>query len=63
MRRPVWQGSSLRMRIRGESGQTMAEYATVLGVLIIAVVAAISFFSNGVDNKLQSDLVTILSGV
>ena len=63
MRRPVWQGSSLRMRIRAESGQTMAEYATVLGVLIIAVVAAISFFSNGVDNKLQSDLVTILSGV
>jgi Flp pilus assembly pilin Flp len=52
----------MRARIRAESGQTMAEYATVLGVLIIAVVAAISIFSSGVDNKLQSDLVAILSG-
>jgi Flp pilus assembly pilin Flp len=49
-------------RVHGESGQTMAEYATVLGVLIIAVVAAISIFSSGVDNKLQSDLVAIFSG-
>jgi Flp pilus assembly pilin Flp len=62
MRRPVWQGPGMRARIRAESGQTMAEYATLLGVLIIAVVAAISIFSSGVDNKLQSDLVAILSG-
>jgi Flp pilus assembly pilin Flp len=62
MRRLVWQGSSMMARVHGESGQTMAEYATVLGVLIIAVVAAISIFSSGVDNKLQSDLVAIFSG-
>jgi Flp pilus assembly pilin Flp len=62
MRRPVWQGSGIGARVRAESGQTMAEYATVLGVLIIAVVAAISIFSSAVDNKLQSDIVAILGG-
>jgi Flp pilus assembly pilin Flp len=53
----------MRARVGAESGQTMAEYATVLGVLIIAVVAAITVFATAVDNKLQSDIVTILSGI
>ena len=39
----------------------MAEYATVLGVLIIAVAATIGVFSIGIDAKLQNDLTTILS--
>jgi Flp pilus assembly pilin Flp len=63
MHRPTWQASSWLARARAERAQTMAEYATVLGVLIIAVVAAIGVFSSGVDAKLQSDLTTILSGI
>jgi Flp pilus assembly pilin Flp len=66
MRRSVWCGSGWCGRahalLRRESGQTMAEYATVLGVLIIAVVAGITLFAAGVSNKLQADLVVILSG-
>jgi hypothetical protein len=63
MHRPTWQGSAWWARACGERAQTMAEYATVLGVLIIAVVAAIAVFSSGVDAKLQNDLTTILSGI
>ena len=63
MHRPTWQAASWLARTRAERAQTMAEYATVLGVLIIAVVAAIGVFSSGVDAKLQDDLTTILSGI
>jgi Flp pilus assembly pilin Flp len=63
MRRPKWQGPAWWGRARAERGQTMAEYATVLGILIIAVVAAIGVFASGVDAKLQNDLTTILSGI
>jgi Flp pilus assembly pilin Flp len=63
MRRLAWQGSGIWACVRGESGQTMAEYATVLGILIIAVVAAVTVFSSAVDSKLQSDIVAILGGV
>jgi hypothetical protein len=62
MRRSMVQGRAWWARAGSESGQTMAEYATVLGVLIIAVVAAIGLFTTGVENRLQSDIVTILSG-
>ncbi len=56
------QGSDWRALLHDESGQTMAEYATLLGVLIIAVAAVFTLFAVGVDAKLQSDLNTILSG-
>jgi uncharacterized membrane protein len=62
MHRPTWQGSAWWARACGERAQTMAEYATVLGVLIIAVVAGVTLFAAGVSNKLQADLVVILSG-
>ena len=39
----------------------MAEYATLLGVLIIAVVVAVTALSLGIDAKLQDDLTTILT--
>ena len=52
-----------RARAVDESGQTMAEYATLLGVLIIAVAAVFTAFSVGVDAKLQDDLTTIMSGL
>lgn len=63
MRRPKWQGSGWWRSARAECGQTMAEYATVLGVLIIAVAATIGVFATGIDAKLQDDLATILSGM
>jgi Flp pilus assembly pilin Flp len=58
-----WQGSAWQARLRLESGQTMAEYATLLGVLIIAIVVIFGAFSVGINNKLQNDLTTILSGM
>jgi Flp pilus assembly pilin Flp len=53
----------MRARVHAESGQTMAEYATLLGVLIIVVVVAFGFFSNAVGTKLQSDLTAIFTGL
>jgi hypothetical protein len=41
----------------------MAEYATLLGVLIIAVVVVIGALSLGIGVKLQDDLATVLSGM
>ena len=63
MRRPKWHGSSWKARSRSESGQTMAEYATLLGVLIIAVAVVFAALSVGINTKLQDDLTTILSGM
>ena len=63
MRRPHWHGSSWKTRLRSENGQTMAEYATLLGVLIIAVAGVFTVFSLGIDAKLQDDLSTVLSGM
>ena len=40
----------------------MAEYATLLSILVIGVVVVIGAFTTGVTDKLQSDLITILSG-
>jgi Flp pilus assembly pilin Flp len=62
MRCSRWYGPRRWSRGGSESGQTMAEYATLLGILVIGVVIVIGAFSTGVANKLQSDLVTILSG-
>jgi Flp pilus assembly pilin Flp len=68
MHRPKWQGQRWWSRLRttsagAERGQTMAEYATVLGVLIIAVAATFGVFASGIDAKLQNDLTNILSGM
>jgi Flp pilus assembly pilin Flp len=65
MRRPMWQGSARRVRREAgsELGQTMAEYATLLGVLIIAVAAVFTAFALGINAKLQTDLLNILSGM
>lgn len=41
----------------------MAEYATLLGVLIIAVAATITVLAGGIDAKLQNDLTNILTGM
>ena len=41
----------------------MAEYAVVLGVLIITVAVAVTALSLGITSKLQDDLTNILSGM
>jgi Flp pilus assembly pilin Flp len=42
-----------RRKVSPEGGQTMAEYAVVLGVISIAVVAAFGVFSNSVAGLLS----------
>jgi Flp pilus assembly pilin Flp len=37
-----------------ESGQTMAEYAVVLGVITVAIVATIALLSGGITKSLSS---------
>jgi hypothetical protein len=41
----------------------MAEYATVLGILVIGVVVALGLLTMGVADKLQSDVTTIVSAM
>jgi Flp pilus assembly pilin Flp len=40
--------------LRGQSGQTMAEYAVVLAVITIAVVAVLGFLSGAISTELNS---------
>jgi uncharacterized iron-regulated membrane protein len=41
----------------------MSEYAVVLGMLILAVAGVFTLFATGINNKLQDDLVIILSAM
>ncbi len=41
-------------RMRDEAGQTMAEYAVVLAVITIAVVAVLSTLSSAIQTQLNS---------
>jgi Flp pilus assembly pilin Flp len=45
--------------LRRESGQTMSEYAVVLGVLFIGVTATLLVFANGIHALLQSSIMAI----
>jgi Flp pilus assembly pilin Flp len=49
--------------LRAERGQTMAEYAVVLGVLIVAVAATVVLFANGVHTLLQTSIISLLNGL
>jgi Flp pilus assembly pilin Flp len=42
------------LEIRAEDGQTMAEYAVVLGVIVVAVVAALTLLSGTISDVLAS---------
>ena len=53
---------SRRISLGAESGQTMAEYAVVLSVLIIAVVASLLFFSGAVESAI-SDVADMVQSV
>jgi Flp pilus assembly pilin Flp len=39
---------------RSERGQTMAEYAVVLSVLVIAIVVALAFLSGGISSGISA---------
>jgi Flp pilus assembly pilin Flp len=39
---------------KSESGQTMAEYAVVLAVITVAIVATLGFLAGGINNALSS---------
>ena len=45
---------SVFVRLRDETGQTMAEYAVVLGVITIAVVVTLGLLSTQITNVLGS---------
>jgi Flp pilus assembly pilin Flp len=40
--------------VRDEGGQTMAEYAVVLGVITIAVVVTLGLLSSAIQNTLNN---------
>jgi Flp pilus assembly pilin Flp len=52
-----------RVGLGDERGQTMAEYATLLGILIIGIVVVFGALSLGIRDLLQNDLTTILTGL
>lgn len=43
-----------QFRASGEAGQTMAEYAVVLGVITIAIVVTLGLLSTAVQNLLTN---------
>ncbi len=46
--------SLLRLARRRQEGQTMAEYAVVLGVITLAVVGVFTALSGGISGALES---------
>ncbi len=51
-----------RISLTAQSGQTMAEYAVVLTVIILAVIASLTLFSEAVAAGL-SDVGNVLKGL
>jgi Flp pilus assembly pilin Flp len=49
----------LRADLRSEAGQTMAEYAVVLGVITIAVVVTLGLPSTAIKNTLNNVISVI----
>jgi Flp pilus assembly pilin Flp len=45
--------------LRDESGQTMAEYAVVLGVITIAVVVTLGLLSTAIQNTLNNVIASL----
>jgi Flp pilus assembly pilin Flp len=46
-------------RMRDESGQTMAEYAVVLGVITIGVVLVLTALSTAIQNTLTNVITSM----
>ena len=49
----------LLTHLREEAGQTMAEYAVVLGVITIAVVVTLGLLSSAIQNLLSQVIATL----
>lgn len=49
----------LRGVVQGESGQTMAEYAVVLGVITIAVVVTLGLLSTAISSTLNNVIASL----
>jgi len=47
------------LRGTDESGQTMAEYAVVLGVIVIAVVVTLGLLSTAIQNLLNNVIASL----
>jgi Flp pilus assembly pilin Flp len=45
--------------LRDEAGQTMAEYAVVLGVITIAVVVTLGLLSTAIQNTLNNVIASL----
>ncbi len=45
--------------VRDESGQTMAEYAVVLGVITIAVVVTLGLLATAIQNTLTNVIASL----
>jgi Flp pilus assembly pilin Flp len=59
MRRSHTMLDELRSAIECESGQTMAEYAVVLGVITIAVVVTLGLLSTAISNTLNNVIASL----
>ena len=49
----------LRSTVEHESGQTMAEYAVVLGVITIAVVVTLGLLSTAISSTLNNVIASL----
>lgn len=49
----------LLTQLRDEAGQTMAEYAVVLGVITIAVVVTLGLLSTAIQGLLNNVIATL----
>jgi len=49
----VYDIPGLLRRLRRDEGQTMAEYAVILGVIAVAVIVAVAALSGGIENALN----------
>jgi Flp pilus assembly pilin Flp len=45
---------NMLVKVQDEAGQTMAEYAVVLGVITIAVVVTLGLLSTAIQNTLNN---------
>jgi Flp pilus assembly pilin Flp len=57
--RGVFMVDEIRADVASEAGQTMAEYAVVLGVITIAVVVTLGLLSTAIKNLL-SNVISVL---
>jgi Flp pilus assembly pilin Flp len=53
------EGSYMLERLRDESGQTMAEYAVVLGVITIGVVVVLTALSTAIKSTLTNVIASM----